>query len=111
MGQILHGSARTTEAVRRAIQDSQASIASLAAQYNLNPKTVHKWKKRSHVHDAAMGPKSSHSTVLSLEEEAAIIAFRKHTLLPLDDCPLRSAKHNSPFDKIISASLFTTPWY
>jgi hypothetical protein len=26
------------------------------------------------------------STVLSLEEEAIIIAFRRHTLLPLDDC-------------------------
>src|SRR3546814_8057223 len=27
-----------------------------------------------------------HSTVLSIEEEAIIVAFRKHTLLPLDDC-------------------------
>ena len=25
------------------------------------------------------------STVLSVEEEAVIVAFRKHTLLPLDD--------------------------
>ena len=33
-----------------------------------------------------MGPKESHSTVLSAEEEAVIVAFRKHTLLPLDDC-------------------------
>ena len=32
------------------------------------------------------GPKSPHSTVLSLEEEAIIVAFRRHTLLPLDDC-------------------------
>jgi hypothetical protein len=24
--------------------------------------------------------------VLSLEEEAIVVAFRKHTLLPLDDC-------------------------
>ena len=65
MGQILHGSAKTTEAVRRAIQDSKASIASLASQYDLNPKTVHKWKNRSHVHDVAMGPKHPHSTVLT----------------------------------------------
>ena len=35
MGQILHGSARTTEAVRRAIQNSQESIAKLAKRYNL----------------------------------------------------------------------------
>ena len=33
-----------------------------------------------------MGPKTKRSTVLSLEEAAAIIAFRKHTLLSLDDC-------------------------
>ena len=33
-----------------------------------------------------MGPKEKHSTVLSKEEEALVIAFRKHTLLPLDDC-------------------------
>jgi len=30
MGQILHGSAKTTEAVRRAIQDSKESIATLS---------------------------------------------------------------------------------
>ena len=33
-----------------------------------------------------MGPKEPHSTVLSLEYEAVIVAFRRHTLLPLDDC-------------------------
>src|SRR3546814_5918613 len=33
-----------------------------------------------------MVPKERHSTVLSAEEEALIVAFRKHTLLPLDDC-------------------------
>ncbi len=33
-----------------------------------------------------MGPKEPHSTVLTKEGEALIVAFRKHTLLPLDDC-------------------------
>ena len=33
-----------------------------------------------------MGPKEGHSTVLTKEEEAAVAAFRKYTLLPLDDC-------------------------
>jgi len=33
-----------------------------------------------------MGPKQKQSTVLSVEEETLIVAFRKHTLLPLDDC-------------------------
>jgi len=86
MGQVLHSSATTTEAVRRAIQNSQASIRTLAKQYGINPKTVAKWKKRSHTQDVLMGPKQKRSTVLSVEEEALIVAFRKHTLLPLDDC-------------------------
>ena len=46
MGQILHGSARTTEAVRRAIQHSQESLRALAKRYGINQKTVAKWKKR-----------------------------------------------------------------
>ena len=86
MGQILHGSARTTEAVRRTIQNSKESIARLAKRYDLNPKTISKWKKRDYVEDSPMGPKRPHSTSLSQEEEAMIVAFRKHTLLPLDDC-------------------------
>src|SRR6185312_10810324 len=32
------------------------------------------------------GPKQPRSTVLSIEEEAIVVAFRRHTLLPLDDC-------------------------
>jgi hypothetical protein len=43
MGQILHGSATTTEAVRRAIQNSQASLRALSKRYGINPKTVAKW--------------------------------------------------------------------
>lgn len=33
-----------------------------------------------------MGPAEPHSTVLSIEQEAVIVAFRRHSLLPLDDC-------------------------
>ncbi|MDQ0507372.1 hypothetical protein QOZ94_004195 [Xanthobacter agilis] len=86
MGQILHGSARTTEAVRRAIQHSQESLRVLAKRYGINQKTVAKWKKRTAVKDLPTGPKDAHSTVLGIEDEAIIVAFRKHTLLPLDDC-------------------------
>ena len=86
MGQILHGSATTTHAVRAAIQRSKAPLKELAAQHSLNLKTVAKWRKRSFVHDAPMGPRNPRSTVLTAEEEAAVVAFRRHTLLPLDDC-------------------------
>src|SRR5690606_5121664 len=86
MVQVHHGSATTTAAVRRAIQHSQESLRALAKRYGINEKTVAKWKKREMVADLPTGPKKPHSTVLSVEEEALIVAFRKHTLLPLDDC-------------------------
>jgi hypothetical protein len=85
MGQILHGSATTTHAVRAAIQRSKAPLKELAARHGLNHKTVAKWRKRAFVHDAPMGPKTVRSTVLTPEEEAIVVAFRRHTLLPLDD--------------------------
>ncbi len=86
MGQVQHGSATTTAAVRRAIQHSQASLRALAARYGVDPKTVAKWKKRPSVADRKTGPTEPRSTVLSAENEAVIVAFRRHTLLPLDDC-------------------------
>jgi len=86
VGQVLHGSATTTEAVRRAIQHSQESLRTLSKHYGINQKTVAKWKKRSSVVDLPTGPKAPRSTVLSIAEEAIIVAFRRHTLLPLDDC-------------------------
>ena len=86
MGQVLHGSARTTEAVRRAIQHSQESLRALARRHGINPKTVAKWRARASVADQRTGPKDPRSTVLSPEDEAIIVAFRRHTLLPLDDC-------------------------
>jgi transposase InsO family protein len=86
MGQVLHRSATTTEAIRRAIQHSQASLRTLARRYGINQKTVAKWKRRSSVADLPAGPRDPRSSVLSLEDEAIIVAFRRHTLLPLDDC-------------------------
>lgn len=86
MGEVLHGSATTTEAIRRAIQHSQESLRALAKRYGINQKTVAMWKRRTSSADLPTGPKEARSTVLSVEEEAVIVAFRRYTLLPLDDC-------------------------
>jgi transposase InsO family protein len=86
MEQVLHGSARTTPAVRRAIQASSESQVKLAARYGIDRRTVAKWRSRATAQDAPMGPKIPVSTVLTPLEEAAAVAFRQHTLLPLDDC-------------------------
>ncbi len=51
MGQVLHSSATTTQAVRRATQNSQGSLRALAKRYGINQKTVAKWKKSASVDD------------------------------------------------------------
>jgi transposase-like protein len=76
----------TTHAVRAAIQRSQASLATLSRELGINPKTVAKWRKRATVEDLKTGPKAPHSTTLTKAEEAIVVAFRRHTLPPLDDC-------------------------
>lgn len=84
MGQVLHCSATPTKAVRRANQHRQASLRALSKRYGINPKTVAKSKQRTSVADPRTGPKDPRSTVLSPEDEAIVVAFRRHTLLPLD---------------------------
>lgn len=63
MGQIIHGSATTTHAIRAAIHRSKAPLKELAAQHGLNQNTVAKWRKRTFVHYAPMGPKPVRSMV------------------------------------------------
>ena len=58
----------------------------LARRFGVSPTTVQKWRKRETTADARMGPEPW-STVLTPVEEAMAVAVRRHTLLPLDDCP------------------------
>lgn len=85
MASVLHGSARTTPRLRAEFQASQESTRTLAARYNLDPKTVAKWRNRTTTADTPMGPKTPKSTVLKPAEEAMVVAFHQKTLLPLDD--------------------------
>ena len=73
-------------AERGAIQHSQASLRSLAKRYGVNQKTVAKWRHRAGVADLPTGPREPKSTKLTPEEEAVIVAIRRHTLLALGDC-------------------------
>ena len=96
----LHRRRPGTEAIRRAIQHRQESLRALAKRHGseegqktiqwivfpATQKTVAKWKKRTSVTDVPTGPTVAKSTVLSVEDEAVIVAFRGHTLLALDDC-------------------------
>jgi transposase-like protein len=67
-------------------REGQASLAQLSKELSINAKTVAKWRKRQTVEDLKTGPKEPRSTVLTEAEEATIVEFRRHTLLPLDDC-------------------------
>ena len=71
-------------------QSSNTAIASfdrgVEPGVGINPKTVAKWRKRQTVEDQKTGPKEPRSTVLSAQEEAVVVALRRHTLRPLDEC-------------------------
>ncbi len=86
MGQVLHGCATTTHTVRAATQRSKARVADIAAPQGVNRKTVMTWRGRTSMQDAPMGPKAAKSTVLTPQEEAIAVAFRRHTVRPRDDC-------------------------
>lgn len=45
MEQRLHGSVRTTHAIRAELQRTKTSAAQLAGPYSINEKTVLKWRK------------------------------------------------------------------
>src|SRR5882724_2989548 len=81
MGQVLHGSATTTHAIRAAIQRSKASIQALSERHGINPKTVAKWRRRASPEDCRMGPKVPHSTVLSAEEELLIVSTNSREMM------------------------------
>ena len=69
---------------------SNTAIASFAR--DAEPGTGHQPQGGGEVAEASDGrgsedrPKAPHSTTLTEAEEAMVIAFRGHTLLPLDDC-------------------------
>lgn len=105
MGQILHDSAKTTyHAVRAPIQRSKATIAELAETYDLNPKTVMKWRRRQSVEDM---PRPSERALkravgrggspLRCVPQAHPVAARR--------LPLCTAGNHSASDTVVIASL------
>ena len=108
MGQVLHGSATTTEAIRRAIQHSQASLRTLAKRYGINQKTVAKWKRgrRSPIFRPARGSRGrrfcrSRRRQSSLPSDAYAAAAGR--------LPLCAAADDPASDALITASLPAAP--
>jgi hypothetical protein len=84
-----HFCATTTPSVRRAIQASDESNTVLAKRHGVNRKTIAKWKARESIYDERMGPKNPRPRLLTLKDEAIILAYRWRTRLALDDAHLR----------------------
>lgn len=61
---------------RRAIPHRHESLRALAKRYGINPKGG----------GEQTGPREAKSTVIMVEKEAIIVAFRQHTLLLIVDC-------------------------
>ncbi len=85
MSEKIHLGARTTPLIRKEIQESNLSAYALAKKYKLTQDTVRKWKRRSHTQNLKPGPKP-HNKKITLEQQAAAVAFRIHTRLSIDDC-------------------------
>ena len=57
MGQVLHGNATTTHAIRKAIQEAPEEVSNnaLANRYGIHFETVKKWRERDTVEDRPSG--------------------------------------------------------
>jgi transposase-like protein len=82
----------------------------LSRELGINPKTVAKWRKRAAVEDMKTGPTSPRSTVLTEAEEAMAVAFRRRTLLLLDDC-LYSLQPSPSSEAVSVAPVPAAPWH
>ena len=77
MGQVRHKYVTAAHTITAAIQRSQAITAARSREPGITVKTVEDRKTR---------PTHPSSMVLNADEEAMIVAFRRHTRLPTDDC-------------------------
>lgn len=86
MGQVRHGSVPKKNAIRAASRRSQASLSQLSRELGITPKTMAKRRKRATVKDRKPWPSEPRSPILTEAKKAAIAAFRRHRLPPMDDC-------------------------
>lgn len=80
----LHKNATTTPAIRRAIQSSTDSTATLARQYGLALDTVRKWRRRESIEDLSHTPHLVRKT-LNDGQEDLVLYLRTELRLSLDD--------------------------
>ena len=65
MSQAYHSNARTNQHIREIIQKSNLTNVELAKNYNLNVKTISKWKHRNFIEDKSSRPHNIKTTANS----------------------------------------------
>jgi len=70
VGQILHGCATATEAVRRAIQNSQESLRAFAKRYGINPEDC-----RGRLSDTQRGDNMKFASAAALAVIGCLVGF------------------------------------
>ena len=85
MGQVRHKYVTAAHAITAAIQRSQAITAARSREPVSLSKRLQMAQGET-VEDRKTRPTHPSSMVLNADEEAMIVAFRRHTRLPTDDC-------------------------
>ncbi|MGY3600433.1 hypothetical protein ACVIGB_008482 [Bradyrhizobium sp. USDA 4341] len=93
------GCATTTEAVRRAIQNSQESLRGLAKRSGSTRRL------------SRSGSNARPSLIVRLALRRIIVTFRRHTLLPLDDCFYALQPTIPHLTPVVPASRPPAPWH
>lgn len=65
----------------------QALPAALNRELGINQRTVATSRNRQAVEDLETGPREPHSSILTMAEEAMLVAFRPYMALALGGCP------------------------
>ena len=81
MGNILHANAKTTPRIRKEIQESKESVIKIAKKYNINPKTVQKWRHRDSVSDRSSRNIKLRSSLSEMDQQIICEAQKGFFLL------------------------------
>ncbi len=84
MSQVYHSNAKLNQHSRKIIQNSELTNIELAQRFNINEKTVAKWRNRDFTEDKSSRPKTIHYALNPLEKRL-IELVRKTTWMSLDD--------------------------
>jgi transposase InsO family protein len=84
MSQVYHSNAKLNQHSRKIIQNSELTNIELAQRFNINEKTVAKWRNRDFTEDKISRPKTIHYALNPLEKRL-IELVRKTTWMSLDD--------------------------